>query len=336
MDKAACELQKTLTIVERGECIHPSSEPEVHTKGETCMQHSYRIMELIGSGDPDWQEKCSLSVLQQKSDSGTITMRDIIDCYWPYCDDQDSDLYRPKQCHSIGTRHSKVDWCWCSGPAGLSIPDTLTSDMPENQCTQRSLCHYQGSQYSDGQVFEPVHGCGICECLDGNVTCFEEFVPDVDGQLNSTQLDQLSDLLKQFFYFENNHKDSILYDIRDISRIISDSESYISNDTQMSVLREWFRHYDSDGNGGIEVNHTEETSFHDHIHQFTSCKHFLDHISIVFDVDSSGTITEAEWLDFFIRHTSGSESADSVGRRSVQRRRRSLQDRRKFYYFLSS
>ena len=66
--------------------------------------------------------------------------------------------------------------------------------------------------------------CMYSECLDGNVTCFEDFVPNVEGELNATQLNQLSHLLKQFFYFENNHKDSILSNIRDIARIISDSE----------------------------------------------------------------------------------------------------------------
>ena len=57
------------------------------------------------------------------------------------------------------------------------------------------------------------------------MTCFEEFVTNVDGQLNTTQLNQLSHLLKQFFYFEDNHKDSILHDIRKISRMISNSKS---------------------------------------------------------------------------------------------------------------
>ena len=73
----------------------------------------------------------------------------------------------------------------------------------------------------------------------------------------------------------------------------------------MDVLNQWFQYYDSDGNGCIELNHTEEVSFHDHLHQFTSCNHFLDHVSEVFDADSSGSITLSEWLDFYVRHTPG-------------------------------
>lgn len=76
------------------------------------------------------------------------------------------------------------------------------------------------------------------------------------------------------------------------------------NDTQTpyyerKVLNEWFQHYDSDGNGCIELNHTEEITFHDHIHIFTSCAQFLDHISEVIDVDDSGSITHTEWMTFF-------------------------------------
>ena len=49
----------------------------------------------------------------------------------------------------------------------------------------------------------------------------------------------------------------------------------------------------------IEFNHTEETTFHSHIAHFTACKHFLDHVSEVFDGNSSGGITLVEWHSFF-------------------------------------
>ena len=51
--------------------------------------------------------------------------------------------------------------------------------------------------------------------------CFEDFVPDMEGKLNSSQLDQLSDLLKLFFYFEDECTNSIVNDIRVISRRIN-------------------------------------------------------------------------------------------------------------------
>ncbi|CAI8011139.1 hypothetical protein GBAR_LOCUS7246, partial [Geodia barretti] len=123
-----------------------------------------------------------------------------------------------------------------------------------------------------------------------------------EGRLNSSQLDQLSDLLKLFFYFEDECTNSIVNDIRVISRRINTT---ISNETQRHRLYKWFQHFDKDGNGCIELNHTEEISFHNHVHQFTSCRHFLDHISDEFDTDNSGSITLDEWLNFFVRYTAG-------------------------------
>lgn len=54
------------------------------------------------------------------------------------------------------------------------------------------------------------------ECLDGNVTCFEDYVPSTTGQLNKEQLLQLKDELVQLFYFQYNHEDHVLIDIRHI------------------------------------------------------------------------------------------------------------------------
>lgn len=62
------------------------------------------------------------------------------------------------------------------------------------------------------------------ECLDGNVTCFDNYVPDVEGRLNATQVNELRDLLLQLFFFEYNHQDSILVDIRKIHQYITDSK----------------------------------------------------------------------------------------------------------------
>ena len=74
-------------------------------------------------------------------------------------------------------------------------------------------------------IFINLHYCYFfSECLDGVVTCFQDFVPDMDNRLNTSQLSQLSDLLKKFFVFENNRKDSILSDIRKIITI-GDSKS---------------------------------------------------------------------------------------------------------------
>lgn len=54
------------------------------------------------------------------------------------------------------------------------------------------------------------------ECLDGEVTCFDDFLPDMSGRLNDSQLNLVSDWLKRFFYFQSNLRDAIIPDIRKI------------------------------------------------------------------------------------------------------------------------
>lgn len=56
----------------------------------------------------------------------------------------------------------------------------------------------------------------LSECLDGEVTCFDEFLPDMSGRLNESQLNQVSDWLKRFFYFQSNLRDAVIPDIRKI------------------------------------------------------------------------------------------------------------------------
>lgn len=57
----------------------------------------------------------------------------------------------------------------------------------------------------------------LSECLDGEVTCFDDFLPDfTSGRLNGSQLNQVSDWLKRFFYFQSNLRDAVIPDIRKI------------------------------------------------------------------------------------------------------------------------
>ena len=188
--KKCCSLHYLIVSTYLPNAGNSPTEPAIPTKGETCPQHSARIKRL--SSNNDWLAMCSQAKLQEKSNNGTITMQDLISCYRPDCN---SNSYAPKQCHAIGRRISQVEYCWCSGPTGLSIPDTLTSDMQPNVCCKscthththnthththtlnlkemfltreilsvavlRQSCQYKGTQYADGEVFQPDHQCGI-------------------------------------------------------------------------------------------------------------------------------------------------------------------------------
>lgn len=55
------------------------------------------------------------------------------------------------------------------------------------------------------------------ECLDGIVSCFEDYVPSgPDNHLNASQLEKLENELTQLFLFQYFHDDHVLIDIRHI------------------------------------------------------------------------------------------------------------------------
>ena len=54
------------------------------------------------------------------------------------------------------------------------------------------------------------------ECLDGKVSCFEDYVPDNSGRLNASQLGLLKEEVMQVFYFQYNHNEHVLINIRHI------------------------------------------------------------------------------------------------------------------------
>ena len=58
----------------------------------------------------------------------------------------------------------------------------------------------------------PIHS----ECLDGEITCFEDYIPNMSGSLNESQVKLLKDELIQLFYFEYKHNDLITVDIRHV------------------------------------------------------------------------------------------------------------------------
>lgn len=52
------------------------------------------------------------------------------------------------------------------------------------------------------------------QCLNGNVTCFEDYVPETSGNLTSSQLQLLKSEILQAFNFQFNHDEHVLIDIR--------------------------------------------------------------------------------------------------------------------------
>ena len=85
-----------------------------------------------------------------------------------------------------------------------------------NPIDKRKSCDYMGRTRRDAEVFNT--GCGFCECLDGTVTCYEDLVPDVDGDLNTTQLKLLKEVILQVYFFQYSQDEHVLIDIRHINQ----------------------------------------------------------------------------------------------------------------------
>lgn len=79
----------------------------------------------------------------------------------------------------------------------------------------------------------------------------------------------------------------------------------VSDHLKDNILRSKFNSYDSNGDGMIRLENTEENRFHSDLYQFAWCKHFLYHISDIIDANNTDSITYEEWKNFFfIDHTS--------------------------------
>ena len=106
-------------------------------KGETCEQHRERIYDLkSGNGAESdveaWRRECNKTLIRDKITAGNLTIRDMISCYRPECTNLGT--YAQEQCYSLDIRSDP--WCWCSGPTGLSIDDTLSLHMEANYCSK--------------------------------------------------------------------------------------------------------------------------------------------------------------------------------------------------------
>ncbi len=56
------------------------------------------------------------------------------------------------------------------------------------------------------------------ECLNGEITCFNTYTPDKNGELTEEQVEQLKDELVQLFYFQYKHNEHLMIDIRHVHK----------------------------------------------------------------------------------------------------------------------
>ena len=75
--------------------------------------------------------------------------------------------------------------------------------------------------------------------------------------------------------------------------------SPVTDEVRGEIVLYKFNDYDSNRDGKIKLDNTEEFNFHADLYQFTWCKLFLSHISELIDEDRSASITLEEWKRFF-------------------------------------
>ena len=124
LEKARCELRQDISVYKKGPCI--SSE----TQQLTCVEHQ-REYDLR-----TWEKytaKCSLVVGFAKYYNGTLDYSDVVNCYRPQCNADNTDHYLLKQCTILFS-----GYCWCSSHEGHLIPNTFQRNMPEGYCSE--LC----------------------------------------------------------------------------------------------------------------------------------------------------------------------------------------------------
>lgn len=100
------------------------------TKGESCTKR----IATVRSQD---KAVCDQAYLWGKSTSGTLTLIDLNQCYTPMCG-SDENTYAPTQSHTLREpgRPKEVVYYWCSGPDGLAINGTLTTNENSINCSK--------------------------------------------------------------------------------------------------------------------------------------------------------------------------------------------------------
>lgn len=77
----------------------------------------------------------------------------------------------------------------------------------------------------------------------------------------------------------------------------------VTGTIKRNVLRWKFEYYDRNGDGVLHP--AEQFVFKLELYEFVGCKTFFDHVTELIDEDSSGTITNEEWNNFFNENGSG-------------------------------
>lgn len=111
-------------------------------KGETCSIHKQTVINFKKDvGDSarvqEWNKRCNATHLWGKVQNGTLTARDMLECYIPTCD---TEIYSSRQSFKLSDPSDLWGevrkYYWCSGPTGMYIDGTLSNDRDSMNCSK--------------------------------------------------------------------------------------------------------------------------------------------------------------------------------------------------------
>lgn len=311
-----------------------STSPCESSNSPECTSASPPQEQLCKTHQKGWDRSgptCDLVKAMKKNSAGTLEHSDIADCYRPQCD-QHNGQYLAKQCSLFFK-----DWCWCSSPDGIAIPDTFQRNMPNGYCTnQPTKCSVDGTLYDADTVFTPLSVCGLCEChSNGTHTCFIEYTVDANDRLSSDQVETLKRDLIQVFNYQHNHTNGhAIVNVKEICGMPSEV-----TDAQKEMILGWkFDYYDRNEDDGL--SRVEEFVFHEELAQLFGCNKFFDHLTELMDKNKDSEISLQEWNAFFglailDSNPSGEMPTQLVKREVPLNIRKPLHLRKKFQYVIS-
>lgn len=252
-----------------------------------------------------------LIALLNKCRAGTATVPDLLGYPShgsPKCSSDNTDLFEPLQENQYCLAY------WCSTRDGDLIPGTLHyAKIPD--CSLRKSCTVGNSVYKDGYKFSG--DCGICECLDGEVSCIEDFC-GVPGNWTNESLKQLKVDVIHMFYFQYQNYDHTPIDLY----YIRENKPAEISDRVLELIFSWkFEHYDKNNDHSLQDLELEHL-FKD-IYELIKVKTFKVQLRQLLNPQDDYSVKMNDWIGYFTEVDSTSSSTSSgdstLMKRSLQR-----------------
>ncbi|KAL5467265.1 hypothetical protein EMCRGX_G031468 [Ephydatia muelleri] len=273
LEKARCLQNDSFDIESFGPCLTLPPPPD---RG-VCLDHRNQI----DISSERFRTQCDSAIVCNKLANRTLTTEEIFWCYRPNCVPVDGEYqYAPLQCISL------CGWCWCSSPDGNIINGTLLNWRTEGlpNCDVNT-CYNNGRSVQNGLTVSS--GCGFCKCNKGKLTCHENFIPDAQGSLNSTQLIEFKREVLLLYFVQYINQAQLAVDVSYLDGLLIKN---VPADIRSRILLWKFQNYDLDGDEVLLP--PEKENVNNEIYNFVKCISILPQIDALMDKQSCICVVE--------------------------------------------